>query len=197
MMRVGCLFGTFDPPHAGHLAVANHMLKHMGLDQVWLVVTPLNPFKQGRTISPDTHRLAMVRLAVQGHEGVVASGFEIDLPKPSYTTDSLRFMRHRWPDHSFDLIIGSDNLASFHQWKDPEDILEHHRLLVYPRHGMKEHLASSIFVGHPHVRVVANAPLVEVSATRIRSDIANWRAVDAWVDPQVLSHIRQNGLYKP
>ncbi|MBK9416884.1 MAG: nicotinate-nucleotide adenylyltransferase [Flavobacteriales bacterium] len=197
MMRVGCLFGTFDPPHAGHLAVANHMLKHMGLDQVWLVVTPLNPFKQGRTISPDTHRLAMVRLAVQGHEGVVASGFEIDLPKPSYTADSLRFMRHRWPDHSFDLIIGSDNLASFHQWKDPEDILEHHRLLVYPRHGMKEHLASSIFVGHPHVRVVANAPLVEVSATRIRSDIANWRAVDAWVDPQVLSHIRQNGLYKP
>ncbi|HOZ39959.1 MAG TPA: nicotinate (nicotinamide) nucleotide adenylyltransferase [Flavobacteriales bacterium] len=196
-MRVGCLFGTFDPPHAGHLAVANHMLKHMGLDQVWLVVTPLNPFKQGRTISPDTHRLAMVRLAVQGHEGVVASGFEIDLPKPSYTADSLRFMRHRWPDHSFDLIIGSDNLASFHQWKDPEDILEHHRLLVYPRHGMKEHLASSIFVGHPHVRVVANAPLVEVSATRIRSDIANWRAVDAWVDPQVLSHIRQNGLYKP
>jgi nicotinate-nucleotide adenylyltransferase len=173
------------------------MLKHMGLDQVWLVVTPLNPFKQGRTISPDTHRLAMVRLAVQGHEGVVASGFEIDLPKPSYTADSLRFMRHRWPDHSFDLIIGSDNLASFHQWKDPEDILEHHRLLVYPRHGMKEHLASSIFVGHPHVRVVANAPLVEVSATRIRSDIANWRAVDAWVDPQVLSHIRQNGLYKP
>jgi nicotinate-nucleotide adenylyltransferase len=197
MMRVGCLFGTFDPPHAGHLAVANHMLKHMGLDQVWLVVTPLNPFKQGRTISPDTHRLAMVRLAVQGHEGVVASGFEIDLPKPSYTADSLRFMRHRWPDHSFDLIIGSDNLASFHQWKDPEDILEHHRLLVYPRHGMKEHLASSIFVGHPHVRVVANAPLVEVSATRIRSDIANWRAVDAWVEPQVLSHIRQNGLYKP
>lgn len=197
MMRVGCLFGTFDPPHAGHLAVANHMLKHMGLDQVWLVVTPLNPFKQGRTISPDTHRLAMVRLAVQGHEGVLASGFEIDLPKPSYTADSLRFMRHRWPDHSFDLIIGSDNLASFHQWKDPEDILEHHRLLVYPRHGMKEHLASSIFVGHPHVRVVANAPLVEVSATRIRSDIANWRAVDAWVDPQVLSHIRQNGLYKP
>ena len=197
MMRVGCLFGTFDPPHAGHLAVANHMLKHMGLDQVWLVVTPLNPFKQGRTISPDTHRLAMVRLAVQGHEGVVASGFEIDLPKPSYTADSLRFMRHRWPDHSFDLIIGSDNLASFHQWKDPEDILEHHRLLVYPRHGMKEHLASSIFVGHPHVRVVANAPLVEVSATRIRSDLANWRAVDAWVDPQVLSHIRQNGLYKP
>jgi nicotinate-nucleotide adenylyltransferase len=196
-MRIGCLFGTFDPPHAGHLAVAEHMLKHQALDQVWLVVTPLNPFKQGRTISPDIHRMAMVRLAVQGHTGLLASGFEIDLPKPSYTADSLRFMRHRWPDHRFDLIIGSDNLAAFHQWKDPEDILEHHRLLVHPRKGMKEHLAASVFVGHPQVRVVADAPLVEVSSTTIRSAIASWMPVEGLVDPQVLSYIRHNGLYMP
>lgn len=196
-MRIGCLFGTFDPPHAGHLAIAKHMLKHQGLDQVWLVVTPLNPFKQGRTISPDIHRMAMVRLAVQGHEGLLASGFEIDLPKPSYTADSLRFMRHRWPDHRFDLIIGSDNLAAFHQWKDPEDILEHHRLLVHPRKGVKEHLAASVFVGHPQVRVVADAPLVEVSSTAIRSAIASWMPVEGLVDPQVLSYIRHNGLYMP
>ena len=197
MMRIGCLFGTFDPPHAGHLAVADHMLRNQGLDQVWLVVTPLNPFKQGRPISSDAHRVAMVRLAVQGHDGIMASGFEIDLPKPSYTADSLRFMRHRWPDHSFDLIIGSDNLALFHQWKDPEDILEHHRLLVYPRTGMRDHLSASVLAGHPQVRVVADAPLVEVSSTLIRSAIANWLPVDALVDPQVLSYIRQNGLYKP
>ena len=129
-MRIGCLFGTFDPPHNGHVALAEHMRTTCGLDEVWLVVTPLNPFKMDRALSPDTNRLAMVRLAVQGKEGLAASGFEIDLPKPNYTADSLRFMRHRWPDHDFALIIGSDNLAKFHTWKDPEDILEHHALLV-------------------------------------------------------------------
>jgi nicotinate-nucleotide adenylyltransferase len=196
-MRVGCLFGTFDPPHAGHVAIAEHMRTSQGLDQVWLVVTPQNPFKLSNVISPDTHRMAMVRLAVQGHPGLVASGFEIDLPKPNYTADSLRFMRHRWPDHRIDLIIGSDNLAAFHQWKDPEDILDHHRLLVYPRTGSREHLAGSIFLGHPQVRVVADAPLLPISSTQIRADIAAWRPVDPWVGPEVLSYIRQFGLYKP
>ena len=113
-MRIACLFGSFDPPHRGHLAIAEHMLKACDLEQVWLVVTPQNPFKQDRSLSPDQHRLAMVRLAVQGKDALVASGFELDLPRPSYTADSLRFMRHRWPDHEFALIVGSDNLADLH-----------------------------------------------------------------------------------
>lgn len=196
-MHIGCLFGTFDPPHNGHVAIAEHMLKAAGLDQVWLVVTPQNPFKQDRAISSDAHRLAMVRLAIQGHEKLVASGFEIDLPRPNYTADSLRFMRHRWPDHRFDLIIGSDNLAALHQWKDPEEILEHHRVLVYPRNGVKEHLAASIHHGHPGVKVIADAPVMVISSTAIRADIRAWRPVDDEVSPQVLRYIRQHRLYNP
>lgn len=196
-MHIGCLFGTFDPPHNGHVALAEHMHRTCALDQVWLVVTPQNPFKKDRPLSADAHRLAMVRLAVQGKEGLVASGFEIDLPKPNYTADSLRFMRHRWPDHRFSLIIGSDNLAGFHTWKDPEDILEHHGLLVYPREGFKDHLAATIYHGHPGVRIVADAPLLPISSTGIRNDLKTWHNVDDRVAPAVLSYIRQHRLYNP
>ena len=197
MMRIGCLFGTFDPPHNGHLAIADHMVAGVGLDQVWLVVTPLNPFKQANDLSPDMHRMAMVRLAVQGHPNLVASGFELDLPKPSYTVDSLRFMRERWPQHRFDLIIGSDNLAVFHDWKDAGAILAHHRLLVYPRDGFADHLKASAYQGSPQVRIVADAPLLQVSSTQVRSAIAHWEPVDALVPPAVLGYIRQWRLYSP
>lgn len=195
MMRIGCLFGTFDPPHYGHLAIADHMRATQGLDEVWLVVTPQNPFKKDRPLTADHHRLAMVRLAVQGHPGLVATGFEIDLPKPNFTVDSLRFMRHRWPDHVFDVIIGSDNLADFHSWKEPDVILEHHRLHVYPRIGFKEHLASTIYHGHPGVRVVADAPVKAISSTGIRERLKKWTAVDGQLPEAVLAYIRAHRLY--
>lgn len=196
-MRIGCLFGTFDPPHNGHLAIAEHMRQSAGLDQVWLVVTPLNPFKQDRDLSPDAHRLAMVRLAVQDRDGLVASGFESSLPKPNYTADSLRFMRHRWPAHRFSLIIGSDNLAVLHKWRHPDDILEHHPVLVYPREGVKTHLAATIYHGHPGIRLVADAPMLPVSSTRIRTALRAWEPVDGLVPQAVISYIRQHRLYEP
>jgi nicotinate-nucleotide adenylyltransferase len=195
-MRIGCLFGTFDPPHAAHLSIARHMLRTQGLDQVWLVVTPQNPFKQDQHLSPDNHRLAMVRLAVEGEESLVASGFEIDLPRPNYTVDTLRFMRQRWPGHRFALIIGSDNLAGLHRWKDPEEILEHHPVLVYPRPGVKEHLAATMYHGHPGIKVVSDAPLMEESATALREAIRAWRPVEGRVAPGVLSYARQHRLYE-
>jgi nicotinate-nucleotide adenylyltransferase len=195
-MRIGCLFGSFDPPHRGHLAIAEHMLVACDLEQVWLVVTPQNPFKQDRTLSPDQHRLAMVRLSVRGNDGLVASGFELDLPRPNYTADSLRFMRHRWPDHDFALIIGSDNLATLHTWKDPEDILEHHKVLVYPREGLKAHLASTIYHGHPGVRIVADAPLYAVSSTALRAELKAWKPMGESLPAEVLSYIRQHRLYE-
>lgn len=196
-MNIGCLFGTFDPPHNGHVGVAEHMLHTQSLDKVWLVVTPQNPFKKDNVLSPEQHRLAMVRLVVNGHPGLEASGFELDLPKPNYTADSLRFMRHRWPEHRFDLIIGSDNLAVFHKWKDAEDIVEHHRLLVYPRAGFQQHLAATIFHGHPGVRIVADAPMLPYSSTDIRAGVRAWHPVDDRLDESVVSYIRQHKLYNP
>ena len=179
-MHIGCLFGSFDPPHVGHIAIAEHMLRTQHLDQVWLVVTPQNPFKKHLVLSADTHRLAMVRLAVKGNDKLVASGFEIDMPRPSYTADSLRFMRHRWPDHVFDLIIGSDNLASLHNWKDPEEILEHHTILVYPREGASGQLDNAVYRDHAKVRIIRDSPMLNVSSTRVRADIGAWKPVKRW-----------------
>lgn len=194
-MTIGCLFGSFDPPHLGHVAIAEHMLKAGGLAQVWLVVTPQNPFKQDRKLSPDQHRLAMTRLAVQGKPGLNASGFELDLPKPNYTVDTLAFMRQRWPDVTFELIIGSDNLASLHQWKDADQILAHHRVLVYPRPGLEEHLQNAELAAHPQVTIASYLPFMEVSSTGIRVRIRNWKPLNGLVDPAVEAYIRQYGLY--
>jgi nicotinate-nucleotide adenylyltransferase len=137
----------------------------------------------------------MVRLAVEGHEGITASGLELDLPRPNYTADSLRWMRERWPEHTFDLIIGSDNLASFHHWKEPEEILSHHRMLVYPRDGIQGHLAEAQYLAHPQVEVIDDAPLLPNASTGIRESILAGSNVEDTVSPEVLAYIRQHGLY--
>lgn len=194
-MKIGCLFGSFDPPHLGHVALAKYMLERRGLDQVWLVVTPQNPFKQDRKLSPEKHRLAMARLAVQGIDGMSASGLELDMPRPNYTADTLVFMRERWPQHELTLIIGSDNLASLHLWKDAGMMLEQTPVLVYPRPGVEEHLANADLLYHPAVTFIPEAPLMDVSSTGIRVRLRNWRPVEGLIDPKVLAYIRQNGLY--
>ncbi|MEO5583825.1 MAG: nicotinate (nicotinamide) nucleotide adenylyltransferase [Flavobacteriales bacterium] len=194
-MKIGCLFGSFDPPHLGHVLLAKYMREHQGLDQVWLVVTPQNPFKQDRKLSPESHRLAMTHLAVQGVDGLSASGLELDMPRPNYTADTLAFMRERWPQHQFSLIIGSDNLASLHEWKDASLMLEKTPVLVYPRNGLEEHLAQADLLYHPSVTVLPDAPQTPVSSTGIRVRLRNWLPVDGLLDPKVLAYIRQNGLY--
>lgn len=195
-MRVGCLFGTFDPPHVAHVAVAERILELCGLDEVWLVVTPRNPFKLEQSLSPDHHRLAMVKLAVKGHQGLVACAFELDRPGPNYTVDTLRDMREQWPEHTFDLIIGGDNLATFHHWKDPEEILTHHRVLVHPRAGASIDPGKVPYADHPQVTIVHEAALLPGSATALRADLRAGRIDAKDLAPAVLEHIRQNGLYE-
>lgn len=195
-MTVGLLFGTFDPPHEGHVAIADHLRQAAGLDAVWLVVTPQNPFKQDRRLSPGADRLRMVELAVQGHPGLQACGFELDLPGPNYTVDTLAAMRVRWPEHAFTLLIGSDNLAGLHRWKDPEGILAHHRVLVHPRPGMEEHLREARYADHPQVELEAAAPLLDISATAIRRREREGLPVDGLVAPAVAAYIRERALYR-
>ncbi len=195
-MTIGLLFGSFDPPHNGHTAIASHLRQAAGLDAVWLVVTPQNPFKRERSLSPEVERLHLVELAVQGHAGLAASGFELDLPKPNYTVDTLAAMRARWPTHAFTLIIGSDNLAALHRWKEPEGILAHHRVLVYPRPGMETHLHDAPYAGHPAVTVVDDAPLLDISATDIRSRVREGLSIEGLVAPAVVAYIRERGLYR-
>lgn len=194
-MKIGCLFGSFDPPHTGHVQLASYIRENRKLDQVWLVVTPQNPFKKDRKLSPGKHRLAMVHLAVQGVPGLSASGLELDMPPPNYTVDTLDFMQARWPQHEFFLIIGSDNMATLHLWKDVGRLLEKTPVIVYPRPGLEEHLAQADLLYHPQVTLLPDAPQTSASSTGIRTRLRNWKPLDGMVDPKVLTYIRQNGLY--
>lgn len=194
-MRIGCLFGTFDPPHRGHLAIAEHMMHHEGLDEVWLIVTPRNPFKLVKQLSAEQHRLEMVEMAVQGHTGLEVSDVEFGLPRPSFTADTLAWMRGQWPEHAFVLIIGSDNLAGLHRWKDPQSILANHPILVYPRPGLDEHLREAALRNHPGIRLVPDAPMLEISSTWIRQEVRMGRRITDWVGPTVEAYIVEQGLY--
>lgn len=195
-MRIGLLFGTFDPPHDGHVVIAEHMRRTQELDAVWLVVTPLNPFKQHQPISPDAHRMAMVRLAVREHPGLEASDFELGLPQPNYTVDTLRAMRAHWPEHAFILIIGSDNLLALHRWRDPEGILAHHEVLVYPRPGADMHSTMSPLAGHARITQVMDAPVMDTSSTKMRELVGSGSTIDGFVSPGVARYIREHGLYR-
>ena len=132
-MKIGLYFGTYNPIHIGHLIIANHMANNSDLDQVWLVVSPQNPLKNKATLLADYHRLALVETAVEGNSKLKASNIEFDLPKPSYTIDTLTYIKEKYPEHDFSIIMGEDNLRSLHKWKNHEQILKNHTIFVYPR----------------------------------------------------------------
>ena len=132
-MRIGLYFGTYNPIHVGHLIIANHMAERDDMDQVWLVVTPQNPLKSNSNLLADYHRLALVKIAIDDNFNLRASDVEFNLPKPSYTVDTLAHLREQYPEHQFALIMGEDNLRTFHKWKNYEVILERHQIYVYPR----------------------------------------------------------------
>ncbi len=176
-MKVGLFFGTFNPIHVGHLIIANFMADRTDLEQVWLVVSPQNPLKQKDSLLPDHHRMQLVRVAIEDNPKLRSSNIEFDLPQPSYTINTLQHLREKHPDHSFSLIMGEDNLRTFHKWKNHERILEEHEAYVYPRvYTAKERHASlseqqqgmeEQWKGHPRVRIF-DAPVMKISASYIR-----------------------------
>lgn len=165
-MKIAIYSGSFNPIHNGHLAIAESVLEH-GFDQVWLMVSPQNPHKTGTDLLPFALRMELARLAVKGHPGILASDAENTLPRPSYTINTLLFLQEHYPQHTFSLLVGEDNLASFHRWKDYRMILDRFGLVVYPRRDqppVSPETASS-------VRWI-NASLLDVSSTEIREKLA-------------------------
>lgn len=132
-MKIGLYFGTFNPIHVGHLVIANYMAEYTDLDQVWMVVTPQNPLKDKSTLLADFHRLALVKVAIDDNTKLRASDIEFNLPKPSYTMTTLTYLKEKHPNYSFALIMGEDNLRTFHKWFNHEVILKNHSFYVYPR----------------------------------------------------------------
>ena len=146
-MKIGLFFGTFNPIHVGHLIIANHLQQHSDLDQVWFVVTPLSPFKNKSSLLDNHQRLEMVYRATENYDNLRPSDIEFSLKQPNYTIDTLTYLEEKFPDHEFALIMGEDNLKSFHKWKNYERILELHHIYVYPR--ISEGTVDTRFNNHP------------------------------------------------
>lgn len=192
-MKIGLYFGTFNPIHTGHLIIANHLVEFSDLDEVWLVVTPHNPHKQKNTLLNDYHRLEMVRLATEDYPKLKPSNIEFNLPQPNYTVDTLIHLEEKYPKHKFSLIMGEDNLNSFHKWKNYEVILERHNIYIYPRitaDNSKNQLAN-----HPKVHKI-DAPVVEISSTFIRNGIKERKNIKPMLPEKVWEHIDRNLFYR-
>lgn len=192
--NIGLYFGTFNPIHIGHLAIANHMVEFSDLDEVWMVVTPHNPFKKKSTLLADNHRLQLVEIAVENYPKLKGSNIEFKLPQPNYTVNTLIHISEKYPEYQFNIIMGEDNLASFHKWKNYEVILENHHIYVYPRLH-KGSIVKTQFDTNPKIHKV-NAPIMEISSTFIRKGIADKKNMQALVPCKVWQYIDEMNFYK-
>ena len=191
MKKIGLFFGSFNPIHVGHLIIANFMADHSDLDQVWIVVSPQNPLKKKSSLARDYDRLHLVRLAIENNDALQASNIEFDLPKPSYTIDTLTYLNEMHPENHFVLIMGSDNLLHFHKWKNFELILRDYEIYVYKRPNYD----LGKYAGHDNVRLF-EAPLMQISSSYIRKCIGNKKSVQYLLTEPVFEYIQSSGLYR-
>ncbi len=189
-MKIGLFFGSFNPIHVGHLILANTMAWNTDLEQVWLVVSPQNPFKKTKSLLHEFDRFDMVRTAIDDNPKLRAIDDEFRLPRPSYTVDTLTYLQEKHLQHTFRLIIGEDNLAQFPNWKNYEQILEYYGLYVYPRPDAQK----SSLAQHPNVKFV-DAPLLDISATFIRNCIREGKSIKYLVPDRVEEMIGRKKFY--
>lgn len=190
-MKTGLFFGSFNPIHIGHLAIANYMVEFTDLDKVWFVISPHNPLKQKTTLLPDIQRLSMVRLAVEYDNRFKASNIEFELPQPSYTINTLEYLKEKHPEQEFVLIMGSDGLDTFHKWKNYKELIANYQRYVYPRPE-----TDKVLLQHIENGIVVNAPLMEISSTFIRESIAQGKDIRYFLPEKVWQFIDEMNLFK-
>jgi nicotinate-nucleotide adenylyltransferase len=202
--HIGLYFGTFNPIHVGHLVIANHMAEYTDLDEVWLVVTPQNPLKKKTSLLEDYHRLAMVKIAIDDNTKLRASDIEFTLPKPSYTVNTLVYLREKYPEKKFALIMGEDNLRTLHKWKNYEEILAQHAIYVYPRTLTESELEEMNQIDsnskpevYNHANIIlVDAPVMKVSASFIRKSIQDKKDVRYLLTEPVFKYVEEMNFYK-
>jgi nicotinate-nucleotide adenylyltransferase len=192
MKKVGLFFGTFNPIHNGHLKVANYFVEKVKFEEVWLVVSPQNPFKKIESLIENAQRLAMVNLALKDFPKLKVCDDEINLSKPSYTINTLVHLKNKFPDYDFILILGQDILGYFHEWKSYKDILKNYKIYVYPRG--KPHLTLDEFKEHRNIHLFA-APKIEISSTEVRKMILKGEVPVNLIPKMVKDYIVINKLF--
>ena len=190
-MQIGLYFGSFNPIHHGHLIIANHVYQHTSLQQIWFVVTPQNPFKQNHQLLNEYQRLHLVQLAIDGEDHLRASDIEFKLPKPSYTIDTLTYLSEKYPQHQFSIVLGGDSFQNLSKWKNGDLILRDYPIYVYGRPGFE------IVTPNDAKQVtILDAPLLELSSTRIRQAIRDKKSIRYLVPDSVIQEIDHNNYYR-
>jgi len=192
-MNIGLYFGSFNPIHVGHLVIANQLAENSDLDQIWFIVTPHNPFKKKSSLLDNFQRLEMVYRATKDYPKLKESNIEFNLPQPNYTINTLTYLQEKHPEFQFSLIMGEDNLKSFHKWKNYEIILENHNIYVYPR--ISEGTIETQFTGHKKIHKV-EAPIMEISSTMIRKAIKEGKNVKPLLPQNVWEYLDEMNFYK-
>jgi nicotinate-nucleotide adenylyltransferase len=189
-MKIGLYFGSFNPIHIGHLIIANHVLNESGMDEIWFVVSPHNPFKESSSLLNENHRLHLVRLAIEHQPKFRASSIEFQLPRPSYTSDTMIHLTEKYPTHQFSIIVGGDSFQNIKKWKNADVLLKNYDLLVYERPGFP--IDSSLSDRFQ----ILKAPLLEISSTMIRELIKEKKSIQYLVPDEVRQDILANGYYR-
>jgi nicotinate-nucleotide adenylyltransferase len=189
--KVGLFFGSFNPVHVGHMIIANYMVEHSDLEEVWIVVSPHNPLKEKKSLANDYDRLHLVQLAIGENPNIKASSIEFNLPKPSYTIDTMAYLKEEYPDTPFVLLMGGDNLENLHKWKNYELLLRDYEIYVYKRPSY----GPSKYKKHPKVRIY-EAPQMNISATFIRRSLREGKSVQYLVPDAVFKYLESSNMYR-
>jgi nicotinate-nucleotide adenylyltransferase len=192
-MRIGLFFGSFNPPHIGHTVIASFMREAMEADEVWMVVSPQNPFKTKAGLLDETKRIQLVDLALEGLSNIKSSSVEFSLERPSYTVDTMKHLTATHPEHDFFLIMGSDNILHIEKWKDYKHLLSTYDIAVYPREGYE--LSEALKDNLPDTVKFIDCPIVELSSTRVRKRIKEKKDYAMLLRKAVAERIEEEGYY--
>ncbi len=189
-MKIGLYFGSFNPIHTGHLIIASHVVNQTDIQQVWLMVSPQNPFKQESGLLNEYHRLHLAQLAIEDDTRFRVSDIEFKMPRPSYTIDTLIYLQEKYPQHEFTIIMGSDSFQNLPKWKNAELLIRNHSFIVYNRPG------SIVIETHGASVSILDAPQLTISATHIRTNIQEGKSIRYLVPEKVRVYIEENNYYK-
>ena len=189
-MKIGLYFGSFNPVHIAHLIIANHILNETKIEKIWFIVSPQNPFKTDSDLLNEYQRLQLVQLATENDTRIESPAIEFNLPKPSYTADTLNYLAEKYPDHEFCILMGSDSFQNLDKWKNYEAIIKNYPVYVYIREGfpIENNIGADLHI--------VDAPRLQLSATLLRKYIREGKSIRYMVPDKVLEEIVKGKYYK-